>query len=130
MMNNNRGQVLIAFILLLPVLFMFMGLLIDVGYLYIEKRSVDNNIKDALEYSLKYIEQDDNTIENKIKNQLKLNIDKINSLDIKIENKIIDVKLEKVKESIFSVIFSKFEYKISSHYRGYINDEEIIIRKA
>ena len=130
MMNKNKGQVLVAFILLLPVLFMFMGLLVDVGYLYIEKRIVDNNVKDALEFGLNSTEQDTSVIKNKIKNQLHLNVDEIKILDITMENQIIEVKLEKVKKSIFSVIFSKFEYKISSHYRGYINEEEIVIRKV
>jgi len=130
MMNKNKGQVLVAFILLLPVLFMFMGLIVDVGYLYIEKRHIDNNVKDVLEFGLTHIEQDTNIIKNKIKKQLDLNIDDIKNLDIKVENQIIEVKLEKSKKSIFSVIFSKFEYKISSDYRGYINEEEIVIRKA
>lgn len=126
---NKKGQVLIAFVLLLPVIFMLAGLIIDCGYLYIEKRNVDNNIKDALEYGLKNIEEDTNILEQKLKNQLNLNIENIKKMNIKINNKIIEIELEKSKKGVFTLIFFKSEYKISSHYKGYINDDEIVIRK-
>ena len=125
---NRKGQALVAFVLLLPIMFMLIGLIIDCGYLYIEKRNVDNNIKDALEYGLKHIEEDN--IENKIKKQLNLNIEEIEILNISINNKIIEVELEKSKKSIFTLVFSKYKYEISSHYRGYIKEDEIIIRKV
>lgn len=125
---NKRGQVLVAFVLLLPILFMLIGLIIDCGYLYIEKRSVDNNIKDALEYGLKHIEEDN--IEDKLKKQLNLNIEEIEKLNINIVDKIIEIKLEKNKKSIFTSVFSKHKYEISSHYKGYIKEDKIVIRKV
>lgn len=130
MMKKNRGQVLAVFILILPVLFILSGLIIDCGYLYIEKRNVDNNIKDVLEYGLKSNETDINVLKNKIKRQLNLNIDDIELIDIEIENKDIEINLEKTKTGIFTVIFSKFDYKVTSHYRGYINKDKIVIRKV
>lgn len=117
-----------AFVLLLPILFMLMGLIIDCGYLYIEKRNVDNNIKDALKYGLEHIEDDN--VENKIKKQLNLNIEEIDKLNITINDKIIEIQLEKSKNSIFTLIFSKYKYNITSHYKGYENSDEIIIRKV
>ena len=125
---NRRGQVLVAFILLLPIIFMLIALIIDCGYLYIEKRNVDNNIKDVIKYGLKNIEVDG--IENKLKNQLYFNIEEIEKLNIKINNKIIEIELEKSKKSIFTLVFSKYKYKITSHYKGYINEEKIVIRKV
>lgn len=117
-----------AFVLLLPIMFMLMGLIIDCGYLYIEKRNVDNNIKDALEYGLKHIEEEN--IENKLKKQLNLNIEEIEKLDISVNDKKIEIKLEKSKKSIFTLVFSKHKYDISSHYKGYIKEEKIVIRKV
>ena len=124
---NKKGQVLVAFVLLLPILFMIMGIFVDSGYLYIEKRNVDNNIKDALEYGLKNMEEN---IEVKIKKQLNLNIEDIEKLDININDEIIEIELEKNKKSIFSLVFSKCQYNISSHYKGYIKEDKIIIRKV
>ena len=125
---NKRGQVLVAFVLLLPIMFMLIGLVIDCGYLYIEKRNIDNNVKDALEYGLKHI--DSNNIEDKMKKQLSLNIKEIEKLDVSISDKIIEIELEKSKKSIFTLVFSKHKYQISSHYKGYIKEEKIVIRKV
>ena len=125
---NKRGQVLVGFVLLLPIMFMLIGLIIDCGHLYIEKRNVDNNIKDALEYGLKHIEEEN--IENKIKKQINLNIEEIEKLDISINDEIIEIELEKSKKSIFTIVFSKHKYDISSHYKGYIKEEEMVIRKV
>ena len=128
-MLNKKGQVLIAFVLLLPVMFMLAGLIIDCGYLYIEKRNIDNNIKDAIEYGLKNIEEDSPVLEQKIKNQLNINISDIKNINIKINSKAIEIELQKSKKGIFTLIYSKSEYKISGHYKGYIYDDEIVVRK-
>lgn len=129
-MKNNKGQVLVAFILLLPVLVMLLGLLVDCGYLYYEKRRVDNNLIDALKYGLNNIDEDANVLKSKIRKQLNLNIEDIQKLDIKIEDNIIEIELKKVKKGIFTVIFSKYQYDISGHYKGYKDMEKIIIRKV
>lgn len=130
MMKNNKGQILISFILLLPVLFMIFGLLVDCGYLFIEKRNVDNNVKDALRYGLDNLSLEENILESKIKKILNTNIENVEKINIKIENNIIEIEVNSIKKSIFTVIFSKYEYKISAHYRGYINDTETVIRKV
>lgn len=130
MMKNNKGQVLVAFVLMLPIIIMFCGLIIDCGYLFIEKRKVDNNIKDAITYGLNNIELEEEVIRAKITKILNVNIDDISTLEINIENKSVDINLEKYKKGIFTNIFSKQEYKISSHYKGYINEDKIVIRKV
>jgi len=123
---NRKGQVLVLFIIVLPVLFMIMALVIDLGNLYIEKRNIENNINCVLKYSLNNLE--DIELATKIRNQLTVNIDDINNLNIKINDQIIEIKLDKNKKGIFNSIMNK-PYRISSHYKGYIKDEEIIIRK-
>lgn len=127
---NKKGQVLVAFVLILPLLLMFSTLIVDVGYLYIEKRNVDNNVKDAIEYGLKNIDEDNIYLKNKIENQIKLNIDDIEVLKVNIENSIIEIELVKRKNSIFAYIFSNTKYEVSTHYRGYIDKEKFILRKV
>lgn len=129
-MKNNRGQVLIVFILLLPVFLMLSGLIIDTGYLYIEKRNMDNNVKDALKYGLNHLDIETSILKNKIKRQIQNNIEDTSLLQINIDNSIIEIKTNKTRKSIFTVIFSKYEYEISAHYRGYLNNEKIVIRKV
>ena len=40
MFMNNKGQSLVAFIVLLPILFMLAGIIIDVSSSYIKKKEV------------------------------------------------------------------------------------------
>ena len=105
---NKRGQVLVAFVLILPIIFMLIGLIVDCGYLYIEKRNVDNNVKDVLKYGLKHI--DEENIENKIKKQINLNIDQIDKLDVNINDEIIEIELKKSKKSIYLKIYTFYIY--------------------
>ena len=127
---NKKGQVLVAFVLILPLILMFGSLIVDVGYLYIEKRDVDNNIKDAIKYGLKNINEDNNYLKYKIENQIKLNIDNIDILNVNIDNNMIEIKLTKKKESVFAYIFSNAKYEISTHYRGYNDKNNFILRKV
>lgn len=123
---NRKGQVLVAFIILLPLLFMVMAIIIDLGNLYVQKRNIENNVKDVLKYSLSNLE--DIELETKIRNQLNLNIDDIDNLNIKIKDEIIEIKLEKTKKGIFNSIIKK-PYEISIHYKGYIKEEQIVVQK-
>ena len=52
---NNKGQTLVAFIILIPVLIMIFTLVVDLGLLSIEKRKIDNEIKSTITYGLKNI---------------------------------------------------------------------------
>ena len=49
---NSKGQVLVIFVILLPIFLMIFTFIIDLGMLSIEKRKCDNNTYDALEYYL------------------------------------------------------------------------------
>ena len=47
---NNKGQTLVVFVILLPlILLIFVGL-IDIGNLYINKRNINNILDKAVEY--------------------------------------------------------------------------------
>ena len=101
---NSKGQVLVIFVILLPIFLMIFTFAIDLGMLSIEKRKIDNNTYDALEY---YLESN--------------NKDKTIKL---IENNIEDIKVN-IEDSENSV-----EISISKEYKGIYNiiyDNEIKI---
>ena len=52
---NNKGQTLVIFIIILPIILTIFTLVIDLGILYISKRNVENNVSNAIEYYLKNI---------------------------------------------------------------------------
>ena len=41
---NNKGQTLVTFIIILPILLIILALVVDLGFIYIEKRNIDNNV--------------------------------------------------------------------------------------
>lgn len=117
---DNKGQTLIAFILLLPVVLLLMAIVIDVGNFLVIKNEYENEIKDTIRYSLKR-----NLDEEKIRNLLDNNIE--GQKEVIIKNNVLKVKVNDKINSIFSII--KFDYNIDASYIGYKNGEKIIIKK-
>lgn len=50
---NNKGQVLVVFVIFIPIIILVFTLIVDIGNMYIEKRNITNNLKYAIEYSNK-----------------------------------------------------------------------------
>lgn len=49
---NSKGQTLVVFVLLLPVLAIILTYLIDLSTQYIEKRNIENTVKHALKTNI------------------------------------------------------------------------------
>ena len=117
---NNKGQTLILFVLLLPIIFIIFSLIIDLGLLHIDKRSIENNLYDAVEY---YLTSDDINKKEKVKEVLKNNL---NDIDIFIDDTsdYVLIKVTKERNSAFSKIFNLNKVTIS--YKGLKNTNKII----
>lgn len=127
-MMNNKGQVLAVFIILLPIVLLIFCLLVDLGMLYLEKRTIDNNLKSTISYGLNHF--DDDNIEFKMGQILKENISDIDSLYIDIDENKIHITLVKKQPSLFEITSLKSNYEIKISYTGYLNDNKIeLIRK-
>ena len=125
-MNKNSGQVLVLFILILPLIFMLLGLTIDVGFSYLEKRKVDNVVNEAINYAFN---NEDNKILENAKKYINKNIDEIDNLNVVLEDDAIKVELTKKQKSLFNDIFNKNNNLISSNWYGYKEDNKIKIIK-
>ena len=120
-MLNNKGQVLVIFVILLPIFLIILTGIVDVALLNIEKKKLDNNTHDAVEFYLD--NYDDSNVENDTKELLNKNLKDIN-ITIKDNGETLTIKVIKKYKSIYSVI-SKNE-EIVSIYTGNKETKKII----
>ena len=112
---NNKGQVLVVFIILLPLVLLFITFIIDLGRLYTEKRHIENNIKSSITYGLNHESID---LEKKITSLLNDNIENIDVLDVEISSDYITVTIKKSYPSLFKITKIKDNYVIDLTYKG------------
>ena len=81
---NNKGQSLVLFVLIVPILFLILVLVFDVGNALIEKQELDNISYLTIEYGLEHM--DEFSIETKMKNIVTKNNNKIENINIVIND--------------------------------------------
>lgn len=119
---NNKGQALVIFVVILPILLIIFTLIIDLGFLYLEKKNISNNVIDSLEYYLNNIE--DKNIDIKIKKILNENIKGIENIAINNTNDYIEINVFKTRKSLYSIITNSTDINIS--YKGNKINKKII----
>ena len=123
---NNKGQSLVMFVLIIPILLLIMILVIDIGNAIMNKQEMDNVNYMAIQYGLDHLKETD--LENKLINTIMLNSNKLNEISVNVENnKIIITTKKKIK----GLIVKKLEiYNLESSYTGYIKNEKKIIERV
>ena len=121
---NNKGQSLVLFILIIPILLGIMVLVIDLGNAIHQKNRIDNTIEMVIEYGL-----EDNYGKEEIEKLINYNLGSSNYL-INIDNKVINIKVEDYVDGIISNIIDIDGFKIISEYKGYIENDKKVIEKV
>lgn len=121
---NNKGQTLVVFIILLPVLFLFLGLVYDFGLISLENKKIKNNIEEIISYSLDNLEEENLTL--KIKENLENNLGSIKT-NITLENNIVLINVKKEIKTIF--IKKQINNQINITYKGYLDNNKKIITR-
>lgn len=121
-MKNNKGQTLVAFLLILPFLCLFCGFIFDVGLLNTEKRKIENVVKDSIEYGLTHTEEN---VSKNIEVLLKQNIEDVTINQINVSENKVEIEITKKQKSIYSIMVGKSIYTIKVHYAGYFVDSKI-----
>ena len=114
---NNKGQVLVLFIILIPVILLFSIVLIQIGSLYLEKSKNTNIIKDAIRETL-------NNPRTEINKVIENNIKDIKEKTIFISEYEIDLKITQEKK-----IFGR-KIEIKYNYKGIKQEDKIIISEG
>ena len=127
---NKKGQVLVVFVLILPLIIMFLGLIIDIGNSLVIRKKYENIIKDIILYNYKEVENqnnnlpagdeiDDNNQEtdssdesivevdlDKIERNIKDSIEDYDEVTLKIKDDVLNVNVKSHYKSIFASIFN------------------------
>lgn len=109
---NNKGQALVMFVCLIPVLILIIGIVVDTNKMVYEKSKLENINALAVTYYLNHIEEDDVT--NKMVELIKKNDNSIENINIDKINK--EIFIDKKVDSIFGNIIGIKEYNIVSIY--------------
>lgn len=122
---NNKGQVLVAFVIILPIVLFLLVSIIDIGLYGIEKRNISDNVKSSVRYGVKNI-KDDN-IEAKVRALLMKNIDGLEESDVNItiSDNYIKVTVNKDYKPLFK--FNRLSTNVS--YSGSISNSKIELKK-
>lgn len=136
-MLNNRGQSLILFVIVLPVLLLILVLVIDIGRVISLKQELNNISEIVLDYGIDYLNNDvDNnvdsisSIENKLIEIIELNKDDIDEIDVRIDNNKINILLSDSVDGIFSSILDIDIFNIKSSYVGYMDNNKKRIERV
>lgn len=124
---NNKGQSLISFVLIVPIILLTLFMVYDIGNMVLLKGQLDNINYLTIDYGLDKL--DDVDLNNKLTEMINKNKDDIDKIEININDAEIRILLEDKIENKLSLI-NKFDVlDIKSNYVGYIQDNKKIIRK-
>lgn len=117
---NKHGQSLITFVLILPIIVLFLAFIIDSGMMIVEKENVDgllsNNMQMAVRKNVKDIE--------KIKKVIISNNGNL-QLDIEISNNTLYINAIDNKKSIFGKIIDLSWYNLRFNYCINYQDQKL-----
>lgn len=127
MIKNNKGQVLVLFVLMVPLIIFIIAYFLENMFISNEKQKLDNINQILLEYS--YENKENVGFYDAILN-LALKNDKeiiIESFDINTDY--IEITLSKDMDSMFGKIIGINKYEIISKYKATISDDKVIYEK-
>lgn len=124
---NRKGQSLVMFIIIIPIIMLIFTLVYDVGSAIYEKNRISNTNYMVTNYALDNIETTD---ENKIIELIKENDNNLNTIEVVIENNETNVFLSKDVKGVLGKIFGFDLVTAKSEYKGYFSNNKKVIEKV
>lgn len=116
---NNRGQSLITFVLVLPLIALLIAFFVDSSLSIMEKNKIDGIITSNMENAIEKDIRDENKILEAIKDN-----DKMDVVVSIVENEL-RVIVKSNKQSVFGKLLNFSYYKLDFNYCGNYNDKKI-----
>lgn len=120
---NNKGQTMVVFALLIPLLMLVMALVVDTGLMIHEKIKLTNVTKMIINDEIDNYSYDD------VINIYQKNGISINNVYTEYKNNELEIKNEYEVDSIFGNIININLYKVKIDIIGYKENNEIIIKE-
>lgn len=124
---NNKGQTLIMFVLLIPLILLIMALVIDTSFVYKEKIKFQSITKTILRNT--YDKRYEQNFEEYVGNLYQKNKINTDNLKIKVNENDIIVKNDYKINSIFGRIIGIKNYKIKLSFKVYKENNNIKLIK-
>ena len=122
---NNKGQSLVMFICLLPILLLIVLAIVDVSRMVIEKNKL-NNINYMV---IDSILSDKNVTDDDIRDLIIKNKSDIDKINIQHDDDKLHITLIAQGDSILPVLNNLKIYRIKSSYVGYVEDDKHVIER-
>lgn len=119
-MLNNKGQSLILFIIIMPILLLIMILIVDIGRVYVLKNELQNISNIVVDYGLDNIDSID--LEEKMLELVTINKNNVLYVDIDINDRVIYLTLKDNVSGILSSVIGKSIFEVNVSYMGYMDD--------
>ena len=120
---DNKGQSLIIFIILLPVIILMITGIWEIGNIMVVQTKYEREIKDTIKYGLKHL--DEENIREKLKTLLNKNVE--GNKEITIKESEITIKINYTYKSLYSSIIKN--KNITVKYTGKTQNNKITIEK-
>ncbi len=125
---NNKGQTLVMFIVIIPILISIMVLVIDLGSAFAKKQELNNVNKLVIEYGLDNLDQEN--LESDLTSYITMNAKDLSNVKVIIENNTINVTTKAYIDGIISKALNIDGFEIVSTYQGYLSGEEKRIERV
>lgn len=120
---NNKGQTLVLFVMLLPIMLLVMVLVFDIGKSIVQKQKLDNISFMIVSYGIEH-SKDDN-IEGTLKELVTLNYKDATDVEVLVKDDYVSVSLSGKVKGVFGNLVGKSFFEVRSYYIGNINDKKI-----
>lgn len=120
---NKKGQVLVMFIIMLPLMIMALALVVDLGLLMIRTYKVQSVIRESISYGL-----DNPDSVDEMKTLLKANLNDEDTYEVSTTSNI-RITVKGTYKTVFSSVFKNSSYKYEYTYIGYVDNNQKVIKK-
>lgn len=124
---NNKGQSLVMFVMILPILLMIIMMVIDIGKMVQRREELDSINYILVDYGLDNIEL--NNLEDKLREILDKNDKNIDIIKINIDKESLEVEVILRDEVDLLILKDNKLFRVKSDYMGRVVDNKKIIER-